>query len=113
VAADCGDAHHELIATLAARWSVRATSRPLNDSITTLSADGADSRWVTSPKPTKNANLSWAKKAKNGEFYTQFLLSPKDETGKPVWVERNHPAADTLRGEHLALYCKRRNGRSQ
>lgn len=27
----------------------------------------------------------------------QFLLVPKDETGKPVWVERDHPAASEVR----------------
>lgn len=26
----------------------------------------------------------------------QFLLSPKDDTGKPVWVERDHPAASEV-----------------
>lgn len=27
----------------------------------------------------------------------QFLLVPKDDTGKPVWVERDHPAASEVR----------------
>lgn len=27
----------------------------------------------------------------------QFLLVPKDDTGKPVWVERSHPAANEVR----------------
>jgi adenine-specific DNA-methyltransferase len=27
----------------------------------------------------------------------KFLLVPKDETGKPVWVERDHPAASEVR----------------
>jgi adenine-specific DNA-methyltransferase len=27
----------------------------------------------------------------------KFLLVPKDETGKPVWVERDHPAASEIR----------------
>ena len=27
----------------------------------------------------------------------EFLLSPKDETGKPVWVPRTHPAASEVR----------------
>jgi len=27
----------------------------------------------------------------------RFLLVPKDETGKPVWVERDHPAASEVR----------------
>jgi DNA modification methylase len=27
----------------------------------------------------------------------KFLLSPEDENGKPVWVERNHPAAREVR----------------
>lgn len=27
----------------------------------------------------------------------QFLLSPKDATGKPIWVSRNHPAASEVR----------------
>lgn len=27
----------------------------------------------------------------------KFLLSPKDESGKPVWVERDHPAASEVR----------------
>lgn len=30
-----------------------------------------------------------------------FLLSPKDSTGKPVWVSRSHPAASEVR---LAAY---------
>jgi len=34
--------------------------------------------------------LSWPNKDK-------FLLSPKDETGKPVWVDRSHPAASEVR----------------
>lgn len=27
----------------------------------------------------------------------KFLLVPKDEAGKPVWVERDHPAASEVR----------------
>ena len=27
----------------------------------------------------------------------KFLLSPSDDTGKPVWVERDHPAAHEVR----------------
>ena len=27
----------------------------------------------------------------------KFLLSPKDDSGKPVWVERDHPAASEVR----------------
>ena len=27
----------------------------------------------------------------------EFLLVPKDEYGKPVWVERDHPAAHEVR----------------
>jgi len=27
----------------------------------------------------------------------KFLLVPKDESGKPVWVERDHPAASEVR----------------
>lgn len=34
--------------------------------------------------------LTWPNKEK-------FLLSPKDENGKPVWVERTHPAAIEIR----------------
>lgn len=34
--------------------------------------------------------LTWPNKDK-------FLLVPKDETGKPVWVERDHPAAAEVR----------------
>lgn len=34
--------------------------------------------------------LTWTNKDK-------FLLTPKDETGKPVWVERSHPAAHEIR----------------
>ncbi len=34
--------------------------------------------------------LTWPNKDK-------FLLSPKDDTGKPVWVERTHPAAREVR----------------
>ncbi len=34
--------------------------------------------------------LTWPNKDK-------FLLSPKDETGKPVWVGRSHPAASEVR----------------
>jgi adenine-specific DNA-methyltransferase len=34
--------------------------------------------------------LTWPNKDK-------FLLSPKDESGKPVWVERSHPAALEVR----------------
>jgi len=34
--------------------------------------------------------LTWPNKDK-------FLLSPKDETGKPVWVDRSHPAASEVR----------------
>jgi len=34
--------------------------------------------------------LTWPKKDK-------FLLSPKNENGKPVWVERTHPAASEVR----------------
>jgi adenine-specific DNA-methyltransferase len=34
--------------------------------------------------------LTWPNKDK-------FLLVPKDETGKPVWVERDHPAASEVR----------------
>jgi len=34
--------------------------------------------------------LTWPNKDK-------FLLSPKDQTGKPVWVERTHPAASEVR----------------
>lgn len=34
--------------------------------------------------------LTWTNKDK-------FLLTPKDETGKPVWVERGHPAAHEIR----------------
>jgi len=34
--------------------------------------------------------LTWPNKDK-------FLLSPKDETGKPVWVDRRHPAANEVR----------------
>ena len=32
----------------------------------------------------------------------KFLLVPKDETGKPVWVERDHPAASEVRLADLA-----------
>ena len=31
----------------------------------------------------------------------RFLLVPKDETGKPVWVERDHPAAAEVRVSQL------------
>ena len=34
--------------------------------------------------------LVWPKK-------DEFLLSPKGETGKPVWVPRTHPAASEVR----------------
>lgn len=34
--------------------------------------------------------LTWLGKDK-------FLLVPKDERGKPVWVERDHPAASEVR----------------
>ena len=34
--------------------------------------------------------LTWPNKDK-------FLLSPKDETGKPIWVDRSHPAASEVR----------------
>jgi adenine-specific DNA-methyltransferase len=35
----------------------------------------------------------------------RFLLNPKDETGKPVWVERDHPAAHEVRlTEHAASF---------
>ncbi|QSR29125.1 site-specific DNA-methyltransferase [Nocardioides sp. S5] len=34
--------------------------------------------------------LTWPNKDK-------FLLNPKDDTGKPVWVERDHPAAAEVR----------------
>lgn len=27
----------------------------------------------------------------------KFLLVPKDEAGRPVWVERDHPAASEVR----------------
>ena len=27
----------------------------------------------------------------------KFLLVPKDESGRPVWVERDHPAASEVR----------------
>jgi adenine-specific DNA-methyltransferase len=41
---------------------------------------------VTSPR----LELVWPGKDK-------FLLVPKDETGRPVWVERDHPAASEVR----------------
>ena len=41
---------------------------------------------MTSPR----LELVWPGKDK-------FLLVPKDETGRPVWVERDHPAASEVR----------------
>lgn len=39
---------------------------------------------------TTRLELVWPGKDK-------FLLVPKDETGKPIWVERDHPAASEVR----------------
>ena len=39
---------------------------------------------------TARLELVWPGKDK-------FLLVPKDESGKPVWVERDHPAASEVR----------------
>ena len=39
---------------------------------------------------TARLELVWPGKDK-------FLLVPKDETGKPIWVERDHPAASEVR----------------
>lgn len=47
----------------------------------------------TSPMPRPQApllELVWPNK-------DQFLLAPKDDTGKPVWVPRTHPAASEVR----------------
>src|SRR4051794_1343937 len=35
----------------------------------------------------------------------QFLLVPKDGTGKPVWVERDHPAASEVRLTEFTESC--------
>lgn len=40
--------------------------------------------------PAVRLELTWPNK-------DQFLLVPKDEDGKPVWVERDHPAAAEVR----------------
>jgi adenine-specific DNA-methyltransferase len=40
--------------------------------------------------PGARLELTWPNKDK-------FLLVPKDETGKPVWVDRGHPAASEVR----------------
>ena len=42
--------------------------------------------------------LTWPNKDK-------FLLVPKDETGKPVWVERDHPAASEVRLTNFTETC--------
>jgi len=42
--------------------------------------------------------LVWPKK-------DEFLLSPKDETGKPVWVPRTHPAASEVRMAEFTDTC--------
>lgn len=41
-------------------------------------------------KPGTRLELTWPNKDK-------FLLVPKDDNGKPVWVERDHPAAHEVR----------------
>ncbi|MDP3890497.1 site-specific DNA-methyltransferase [Nocardioides sp.] len=45
---------------------------------------------VTATVDPVRLELTWPNK-------DRFLLSPKDETGKPVWVERDHPAAHEVR----------------
>ncbi len=40
----------------------------------------------------------------------QFLLAPKDEDGKPVWVDRNHPAASEVRLADFTDSCGQVNG---
>jgi len=42
--------------------------------------------------------LTWPNKDK-------FLLSPKDETDKPVWVDRSHPAASEVRLVDYTALC--------
>lgn len=45
---------------------------------------------MPAPDRVPRLELAWPNKDK-------FLLSPADETGKPVWVERNHPGAVEVR----------------
>jgi len=47
---------------------------------------------------TARLELVWPGKDK-------FLLVPKDESGKPVWVERDHPAASEVRLTDVTEVC--------
>lgn len=51
---------------------------------------GGDTRSRPGRRDDGTAWLVWPGKDK-------FLLVPKDESGKPVWVERDHPAASEVR----------------
>ena len=75
---------------------VDKVARRRRDGLAPKVLDGADLQWEYWPwgkwgnVSNVRLELVWPNKDK-------YLLSPEDENGKPVWVDRNHPAAREVR----------------